>query len=157
MLRELKTLSEIDATVVTSRTRRNMSRIHGRGNRTTERRFRGALVRLGVSCWVMHPGIPEKPDFFFEVGKVAVYVDGCFWHGCQRCGHVPKTRSAFWQRKFELTHRRDRAAVSSLGAKGYRVIRIWEHDIARDPMRCARRVRDELEATFNLQIGRAHV
>ena len=87
---------------------RIMSAIRGKSNRTTELRLRMALVRSGIEGWTLHSSaLPGKPDFCFPKSRVAVFVDGCFWHGCDRCGHVPKTRSAFWQAKFERNQERD--------------------------------------------------
>ena len=106
---------------------RSMSLIRGRNNRTTERLLRMALVRSGQRGWLMHYGLPGKPDFYFPTQRVAVFVDGCFWHGCKRCGHVPKTRSEFWQAKLRRNRQRDRRVTHSLKAQGIEVIRIWEH------------------------------
>ena len=55
-------------------------------------------------------GTPGTPDFIFEERKVAVFVDGCFWHGCPRCGHVPHANAAYWTAKIEANRRRDRWA-----------------------------------------------
>lgn len=103
-----------------------MSRIRGRNNRTTEIRLRYALVRAGIRGWCLHSSIPGRPDFYFSREKVAVFVDGCFWHGCVKCGHIPKTRSAFWRAK--IRRNRERAAKwdRSLKKNGILVRHIWE-------------------------------
>src|SRR5204863_8839051 len=81
---------------------RLMGRVRSKGNYSTERSFRLALVRAGIRGWVLHPEkVFGSPDVCFPGEKIAVFIDGCFWHGCARCGHVPRTRSAFWQLKFE--------------------------------------------------------
>src|ERR1035438_7375864 len=79
----------------TSASRRdNMRAIRSRGNRSTEVRLRGAVVRRGIRGWTLHPKeVFGVPDFFFKNCRVAIFVDGCFWHGCPRCGHVPKTNA----------------------------------------------------------------
>jgi DNA mismatch endonuclease, patch repair protein len=88
------------------------------------------LVRAGISGWEMHPpDIKGKPDFYFRTKRAAVFVDGCFWHGCERCGHTPHTRSEFWKAKFERNQARDSATVSALEAIGVSVLRIWEHQL----------------------------
>ena len=75
---------------VTEKRSRTMSKIRGRGNRTTEIKMRFALVGAGVSGWMMHPpSVPGCPDVFFPDRKLAVFLDGCFWHGCPTCGHIP--------------------------------------------------------------------
>jgi DNA mismatch endonuclease, patch repair protein len=106
-----------------------MGKVRSRNNRTTELRLRMALIRLGQRGWVLHPNLPGRPDFFFVRAKLAVFVDGCFWHGCKKCGHVPKTRSRFWSAKIERNRRRDRRTARTLRSCGIRVLRIWEHSL----------------------------
>src|SRR5487761_1733953 len=76
-----------------------MRAVKGTGNRTTERRLRSALVRAGVRGWRMQvAGLPGTPDFVFESGRVVVFADGCFWHGCRACNaNLPRANAAFWQ------------------------------------------------------------
>jgi DNA mismatch endonuclease (patch repair protein) len=116
---------------VTLERSRIMSAIRGKSNKTTELRLRMALVRRGIAGWTLHPGsLQGNPDFFFPSSRVAVFVDGCFWHGCPRCGHTPKTRSQFWSAKLERNKQRDRRTGRLLGKMGVQVIRIWEHDLS---------------------------
>ena len=75
--------------------------------------------------------MPGKPDFVFSKLKTAVFVDGCFWHGCPRHATKPKTRAAFWAAKLNGNRARDRKVNRLLRAKGWRVIRIWEHELKR--------------------------
>lgn len=107
-----------------------MAAIRSKGNRTTELALRMAMVRAAISGWTMHPAnVPGRPDFFFRKQRVAVFVDGCFWHGCLRCGHTPKTRSKFWTAKFRRNKERDLATVAILKENGIRTLRIWEHSL----------------------------
>jgi len=107
-----------------------MRAIKGRGNKATEVPFRLALVRRGVSGWKMHVMIGQaQPDFYFPGRKLAVFIDGCFWHGCPKCGHIPKTRVRFWRKKIELNQQRDCYNCLSLKIRGIKVRRFWEHDI----------------------------
>jgi DNA mismatch endonuclease (patch repair protein) len=109
---------------------KTMSAIRAKGNRTTEVKLRMALIRAGISGWCLHPAdIIGKPDFHFRSESLAIFVDGCFWHGCCRCGHTPKTRSAFWSAKFSRNQARDRAVARSLRKQGIRVVRFWEHQL----------------------------
>src|SRR6266540_574831 len=113
-----------------SKRRRIMAAIRGRGARSTEQAFRMLLVRRKIRGWEMHPkGLPVKPDIFFAERKLAVFLDGCFWHGCFRCGHIPKANNAFWKLKIERTKARDRRDATRLRKAGIRVIRIWEHEL----------------------------
>lgn len=108
---------------------RTMGAIRARGNKTTEKTLRMALVRAGQSGWILHAALPGRPDFLFSKKKVAVFVDGCFWHGCKKCGHVPKTRSEFWAAKLRRNRQRDMRVTRELEGLGLKVIRIWEHEL----------------------------
>ena len=120
---------------------RRMGAIRGSGNRTTEARFRALLVRAGVRGWTMQTkGLKGKPDFFFPEGRVAVFLDGCFWHGCPACGHVPSVNRPFWKAKIERNQRRDRETDEFLVGEGIRPIRFWEHELRDCPAECVRRV-----------------
>ena len=109
---------------------RTMGSIRGKGNKTTELKLRMGFVRAGLCGFRLHVGdLPGKPDFFFESAKLAVFVDGCFWHGCPTCGHVPKTRSKFWAAKLLKNRERDEKKAGQLEELGIRVLRFWEHDL----------------------------
>jgi DNA mismatch endonuclease (patch repair protein) len=107
-----------------------MSAIRGKNTRSTERALRSALMRAGIKGWQLHADeMVGKPDVYFPKQKLAIFVDGCFWHGCARCGHIPRTRSSFWAAKILRNKQRDRAAVRILKANGTHVIRVWEHSL----------------------------
>lgn len=108
---------------------RTMAAIRGKGNRTTEVTFRMVLVRCKIRGWSMHKNLPGRPDFYFKQKKLAVFLDGCFWHGCNRCGHTPKTRSEFWRVKIARNKARDRKTAIILREIGVSVIRAWEHQL----------------------------
>lgn len=119
---------------------RMMSSVRGRDNASTERRLRLALVRGGIRGWVMHPKLPGRPDFYFKAKRVAVFVDGCFWHGCEQCGHVPGKNRPFWTAKLARNRERDRVAGDQLGAAGIRFLRLWEHELKDDLAGCVQRL-----------------
>lgn len=108
-----------------------MSRIRGKGNKDTE----VALARLfraeGITGWRRHQPITGSPDFIFPKAKLAVFVDGCFWHGCPKHGVQPKGNKVFWLNKLGANKARDRKVNRLLRAKGWRVLRIWEHDLTK--------------------------
>ena len=81
-----------------------------------------------------------RPDFVFKQAWLAVFVDGCFWHGCPRHATKPKSNRAFWQRKLAGNVARDVRVTRTLRRAGWRVIRIWECDLARRPEVCLRRI-----------------
>ena len=107
-----------------------MASIKGKSNKSTELTLRLVLVRAGVRGWRTHASeLPGRPDFYFDDARLAVFVDGCYWHGCWRCGHVPKTRSEFWSAKFERNRARDAHNNRRLRHMGIIVIRVWEHSL----------------------------
>jgi len=107
-----------------------MSAVRGRGNRTTEWKVRAVLIRRGVSGWKLHGiDLPGRPDFIFPRKKLAVFVDGCFWHACPKCGRTPKSNRQFWQNKILGNASRDKLHSAALKRMGWRVLRIWEHDL----------------------------
>lgn len=107
-----------------------MSRIRGSGNKDTELRLVGIFKRLGIVGWRRRMPVFGKPDFVFQKLRVAVFVDGCFWHGCPLHATQPKNNAEFWRVKLARNQVRDRLVTRTLRARGWRVIRIWEHDLA---------------------------
>lgn len=105
---------------------RTMAAIRGKGNRTTELRLAAALRFFRFRGWRRHLPLPGRPDFAWPALKVALFVDGCFWHGCPRCYKAPKHNAAFWQEKLEGNRRRDRRVTRELRARGWQVLRVWE-------------------------------
>lgn len=103
-----------------------MSRIRGSGNEKTEVRLARLLRGDGISGWRRHLPIPGRPDFAFRKQKVAVFVDGCFWHGCPKCFRLPKQNRAFWKSKIERNRKRDLLVNGRLRRLGWKVIRIRE-------------------------------
>jgi len=103
-----------------------MSRIRGRGNERTELRLARLMRVERIRGWRRHLPIPGRPDFSFRKQKVAVFVDGCFWHGCPRCFRLPKQNRAFWKAKIEGNRKRDRSVNGRLRRLGWKVVRIRE-------------------------------
>ena len=121
---------------------RVMSRARSTGGRTTELRFRSLLVRSGTRGWVLghRSGLPGAPDILFLRSRLAVFLDGCFWHGCRRCRTIPATNHSFWAHKIQRNRERDRRVARMLRTAGWRVIRIWEHELKPGGGRALRRV-----------------
>ncbi len=94
----------------------------------------------GISGWRRNRPVFGRPDFVFPVGRVAVFVDGCFWHGCPWHYTAPANHAAFWRKKFEANKRRDRLVTRTLKRLGWRVVRVWEHALSGDASRVAARV-----------------
>ncbi|MCB9844713.1 MAG: DNA mismatch endonuclease Vsr [Phycisphaeraceae bacterium] len=123
-----------------------MSRVRSRGNQTTEARLATMLRRAGISGWRRHLPLPGRPDFAWPTEKVAVFVDGCFWHG-HDCGRsvVPKTNTDRWREKIESNRARDRRIARDLRKKGWGVLRVWECQLSKNPDRCVSRIKRALE------------
>lgn len=118
-----------------------MSAVKGKGNKTTERRLRSALASAGIAGWRMHArDVPGRPDFFFADSGLAVFADGCFWHGCPECGHYPKTNSSFWKAKIQRNRIRDEQKTNELRQAGCIVLRFWEHELQQDLAGCIMRI-----------------
>ena len=108
-----------------------MSRIRGKGNRDTELRLIQIFHEHKITGWHRNHTLFDKPDFVFRAARVAVFVDGCFWHGCPRHATKPKNNRAFWRKKLARNIERDRTVHRFLSKAGWRVVRIWEHDLTR--------------------------
>jgi DNA (cytosine-5)-methyltransferase 1 len=106
-----------------------MSRI--RSEKTgPEMRLHGLLTSKGLNDFEMQPkNIFGRPDFYFPNRKTAIFLDGCFWHGCKTCFKIPKTNRKFWKTKIESNMARDGAINKRLTALGIKVIRIKEHHL----------------------------
>lgn len=100
-------------------------------------------VALRKLCWALglryriRSSLFGKPDFFFPKQKVAVFVDGCFWHGCPEHYKTPSTRKEFWKKKLDANRARDALVTHTLTSEGWRVVRIWEHQLKTKELLCA--------------------
>ncbi|WP_341582784.1 very short patch repair endonuclease [Marinobacter metalliresistant] len=104
-----------------------MSQIKGR-NTKPEIILRRALWHCGYR-YRLKSKLPGNPDLLFTTYKVVVFVDGCFWHKCPDHFTAPKTRARFWQNKIDANVKRDQKNNQILRSQGWRVIRIWEHEL----------------------------
>ena len=133
-----------------------MSQIRGRGNKDTELALAKLMRAHGIKGWRRHvqvriakrgarnstssksgaqrtarPTFTVRPDFVFQGVRLALFVDGCFWHGCPKHATKPKNNAAFWRKKLAANVARDRRVNRALRAAGWRVLRIWEHELTR--------------------------
>jgi DNA mismatch endonuclease, patch repair protein len=103
--------------------------------------LRSALHRRGLRFVVDRP-VPggnrrRRVDILLRGARIAVFVDGCFWHSCPEHCHLPKTNSSWWRLKFRGIVRRDRDTDAQLASAGWLAIRVWEHE---DPVEAAREI-----------------
>jgi DNA mismatch endonuclease (patch repair protein) len=118
-----------------------MAAVKSTGNRSTEVVLRARLVRGGVRGWRLHAkDVAGCPDFVFDTRRIAVFVDGCFWHGCPTCHRPPSSNQEYWTKKVERNTARDRRNTRLLRKDGWRVLRVWEHELKADAARVARRI-----------------
>ena len=126
----------------------------GRGNRsrntTPELLLRRALWRAGVRYRLNGHGLVGRPDIVVTGSRTAVFCDGDLWHGRDWPRRKMKlergANAAYWVRKIERNMQRDREVNQRLKAAGWRVIRVWEGDVNKDPTRIAREIRDAMDS-----------
>jgi DNA mismatch endonuclease, patch repair protein len=108
-----------------------MRQVKGRNNRSTERRFAASLAAHGIRGWTRGTkDLQGHPDIVFRSERVAIFLDGCFWHGCPQCDkQLPYNNFGYWKAKISRNVRRDLVVTRSLRRCGWTVIRIWEHDL----------------------------
>lgn len=120
---------------------RNMAAIKGHGNRSTELKLVRFFKLYKIKGWQRHQSrLVGKPDFIFLSSKVAVFLDGCFWHGCKKHYIVPKTNKKFWSNKIRNNINRDKKVNKHYKLKRWRVIRIWEHDVKTNPAKVLNKI-----------------
>ncbi|HSC21072.1 MAG TPA: very short patch repair endonuclease, partial [Solirubrobacterales bacterium] len=109
-----------------------------------EMALRHALRRQGLVGYRCHPkGLPGKPDVAFTRWRLAIFVDGCFWHG--HPDHFqPGTLGDYWDQKIHRTQERDRVQEAALREAGWEVLRFWDFEVKESPENCAERVGDTL-------------
>ena len=107
-------------------------RANGRRGTRPELELRSALHRLGLRFRKDHPIRAGerviRPDVVFTRWRIAIFLDGCYWHACPEHGTRPQRNTAYWDDKLARNVARDRAVDEALGASGWQVVRIWEHE-----------------------------
>jgi DNA mismatch endonuclease, patch repair protein len=136
-----------------------MRSIRSTRNASTEQTLAAALRHARIVGWRRHrPIAPRrlgaplkvrsvKPEIFFPKAKLAMFLDGCFWHCCPIHSQMPKHNRLWWRNKLTANAGRDARNTADLRSSGWRVLRIWEHDLHRNPGRCVRRVVRLLDST----------
>jgi len=133
-----------------------MSRVRSHGNKNTELALAKLFRRNKITGWrkqievrIQKSGVSifkVRPDFIFRQSRLAFFVDGCFWHGCPKHGTQPKGNRAFWKNKFARNKARDVLVTRTLRAAKWRVLRIWEHELARkNELRLIKRIQRFLQ------------
>ena len=105
---------------------RIMAAVRSRENQATELRLISLLRATGITGWRRRVKLIGSPDFVWRKQRFALFVDGCFWHGCPRHGQIPASRVEYWVPKLIRNKRRDREVTKALRKAGWSVLRVWE-------------------------------
>lgn len=123
-----------------------MSLIRSSGNKSTEQRLISIFRTNKITGWRRRQKIFGNPDFVFRAQRLCVFVDGCFWHECPKCYRRPATNQAYWDAKVQRNKERDKEVNNELRRLGWKVIRIWEHQLSeKNCMRLLMRLRRYLQ------------
>ena len=122
-----------------------MAQTRKRGNKSREIAMVNLLRALHITGWRRHQPLIENPDFTFYKQRVIIFVDGCFWHVCPKHSNAPINNVPYWEKKLKGNAERDRRVSRELRKQGWRVLRIWEHEL-KNPKGIARKITRVLEA-----------
>jgi DNA mismatch endonuclease (patch repair protein) len=128
-----------------------MARVRTR-NTAPEIALRSALFAAGVRGWRLHKRLPGRPDLVWQSRRVAVFVDGAFWHG--HPDYYWGQSGPFWDAKIARNRERDKRVDKELAALGYRVVRIWDFEVEKRPDSCVERIQEALEMAESNGAGR---
>lgn len=106
-----------------------MANVKSHGNLSTEMRFIEILAKNQLKGWRRKYPLLGNPDFVFPVQRIAVFVDGCFWHGCPSHCRIPSTNTEYWVKKIAKNKLRDKETTAQLKLRNWIVIRFWEHEL----------------------------
>lgn len=106
-----------------------MAQVRASGNKSTEQKFIKLLKKESLKGWRRNYTIAGKPDIVFPKIKIAIFLDGCFWHGHPKLCRIPQSNREYWIKKIERNKERDKEVTTILKKKSWKVLRIWECDI----------------------------
>ena len=119
-----------------------MRAVKSKGNKSTEERLIQIFRSNKISGWRRNSEIFGHPDFIFPKQKIALFADGCFWHGHGCRNLTPSDHAEYWREKIHRNILRDKRVTKSLKAQGWKVIRIWECEIKKGKMNKLKALRD---------------
>ena len=108
-----------------------MSRVRGRGNKNTELEMIDLFRKHRITGWRRNARVFGSPDFVFPKLRIAVFVDGCFWHNCPIHRSMPASNRPFWKQKLQRNKTRDHLVGHRLRGIGWKVVRVWQHELTR--------------------------
>lgn len=123
-----------------------MAQVLSRRNASTELRLAALFRKFKIRGWRRNQILTGKPDFLFRKERIAVFVDGCFWHGCPTCYRRPQANRLYWDSKVGRNKTRDQHVNRSLRKEGWCVVRVWEHELKSSAaLRCINKIRRLLD------------
>ena len=128
--------------------RRNMQNIRSKDTKP-ELKVMSELIKRKIYFAKNVEKITGKPDLVFRRKKVVVFIDSDFWHGHPRYGHIPKTNTEYWRNKIENNRKRDKKVNIELKEKGWKVIRIWEHEIKKNIGNVMKKICESIKTTLS--------
>ncbi|WOF16781.1 very short patch repair endonuclease [Methanoplanus sp. FWC-SCC4] len=127
--------------------KRNMSSIKSKDTKP-EIKIRKMLWENGIRGYRIHYDLPGKPDIAFTKYKIAVFIDGCYWHKCPECFREPKTNTEFWMNKINGNVERDKKITKELEDSGWTVLRFWEHEVRKNPDLIIKKINNSIKSSF---------
>ena len=106
-----------------------MQKVRGKGNKSTELRLIEVFRERGITGWLRNYPVKGHPDFVFSIRRIAVFVDGCFWHGHDCRNTRPKDNAGYWAKKQERNIAHDKTVTEAFERRGWIVLRIWECEL----------------------------
>ena len=116
-----------------------MSSIRGK-NTKPEIAIRKLLWSKGIRYRIHNRSIFGTPDIAIKKNKLAIFVDGCFWHGCRKCYREPKTNVEYWRNKILNNKKRRKNVKSALKSEGWNILEFWEHEIKSNPEKISTKI-----------------
>lgn len=110
-------------------------------NTIPEITIRKKLWKYGLRYRIHDKSVIGTPDITFRKKRIAIFVDGCFWHGCSNCYKEPKTNAKFWRNKISKNIERRKSVRSALQNSGWKVMEFWEHEIIDDNLSIQKKIK----------------
>lgn len=109
-----------------------MAKVKSQGNKSTELKAIKFFKEYGIKGWRRRYKLTGNPDFVFPKSRLAVFIDGCFWHGCKEHCRIPESNHNYWVSKIDRNIKRDKFVNLELQRKRWVVVRIWEHELRKN-------------------------
>lgn len=116
-------------------------------NTRPELTIRKILWSRGIRYRIHDNRVFGKPDISFSKQRLAIFIDGCFWHACKKCYNEPRTNTIFWRKKITQNQKRRKIVKNTLKKTGWAVLEFWEHEIKNNPKRVTNSIESKIKLT----------